>query len=84
MDVALALIRLRHKQICNMSANGILIAHSVPTKDLLQAIRSQLGPLLDEVTTHIREFSKARSQLCLFIMEIISGAALPSSLRRPT
>lgn len=35
-------------------------------------------------TTYVRAFTNARSQFCLLIMEIISGAALPSSLSLPT
>lgn len=34
--------------------------------------------------THILEFTNARSQFCLLIIEIISGAALPSSFNLPT
>ncbi len=34
--------------------------------------------------TYILPFTNARSQFCLLIIEIISGAALPSSFRRPT
>jgi len=34
--------------------------------------------------SYVRALTKARSQFCRLIMEIISGAALPTSLRRPT
>lgn len=84
MYVALALVRLCHEQIGHMSSNSIFIAHCVTSKDLLQAIGNQSRLLIDRITTHIRAFSKARSQLCLLIIEIISGAALPASFRRPT
>ena len=34
--------------------------------------------------TYLRALTNARSQFCLLIMDIISGAARPSSLSRPT
>ena len=37
MNITLALIRLCHKQVCDMSANAILIANSITAKDLLES-----------------------------------------------
>lgn len=85
VDVALALVCLCNEQIRHMPANAILIRDRVSTKHLLKpksGVRLWFGGI--EGKTYVRELISARSQFCLLIMEIISGAALPSSLSLPT
>lgn len=84
MDITLPFIGLRDEQVGNVSANTILIADSISSKDLLKTIKvsSAHRKLLQD--THFLALIKARSQFCLLIIEIISGAALPSSFNRPT
>lgn len=44
VDVALALICLRHKQVGNMSSDPVLIGYCVSTKHFLQSAHSQHFP----------------------------------------
>lgn len=85
MNVALALVRLRDEQICHVAADAVLVADGISTKYFLQAVSSQRARRLQVIRrAHILALTNARSQFCLLIMEIISGAALPSSLSLPT
>lgn len=86
MNVALAFVCLRHKQIRYMSPDTVLIRDCVPSKHFLES-NSPLAHATqthDATLTYVRELTRARSQFCLLIMDIISGAAFPSSLSLPT
>ena len=74
-----------HKEIRDMSTNVILVADSIASKYLLKPA-SQIYQYCTNRGTdaYVRAFAKARSQFCLLIMEIISGAAFPASLSFPT
>lgn len=84
VDVALALVGLSNKQVRHVPTNTILIRHSVSTKHFLEPIAKSIIASVNMVHTYVRALIRARSQFCLLIMEIISGAALPSSFNRPT
>lgn len=85
VNVALSFVRLRDEQIRHVPSNVVFVAHGVATKDLLQsAIRSASPSPSNRSRTYILAFTSARSQFCLLIMEIISGATLPSSFSLPT
>lgn len=86
MDVALAFVCLSNEEICHMSSNSILVADSIATEYFLQAKTRLVMRKTYQGTEdpYMRALTNARSQLCRFTMDIISGAALPSSFRRPT
>ncbi len=48
MDIALSLVRLRDKQVGNVSSDMILIACGIPPKDFLQPARSSATRLTSE------------------------------------
>lgn len=81
VDVTLALVGLSDKEICNMPANMIFVAHGITSKYLLQAgTVSQLSFNVANaggVVAYVLALTNARSQFCLLIMEIISEAAWP-------
>lgn len=78
MYITLALISLSDKQICDMPSNMILIAYSITSEYLLQArawstkgwVRNQ-----GSQAPYVLALTRALSQFCLLIIEIISGAA---------
>lgn len=86
MNITLSLIGLSDKQVRHMSSDVVLITDGVASKDFLQpATGLATTPIvMRENITYTRAFTRALSQFCLLIIEIISGAALPSSFRRPT
>lgn len=88
MYVALTFVGLSHKQVCDMSSNRVLITDSVTSKYFLQAeIRSVMAEERERdvgLYAYVRALIKALSQFCRLIMDIISGAAFPSSFKRPT
>lgn len=88
MDITLALVRLHHKQIGHMASDMIFVAGGITTKHFLETngrvSESCHRCQKKDKKTYIRELANARSQFCRLIMEIISGVALPASLRRAT
>jgi hypothetical protein len=84
VNVALAFVGLSHKQIGNMPSNAILVRDSVSTKHFLEAMGKLAASYRSSQSTYVRALIRARSQFCLLIMDIISGAALPSSFSLPT
>ena len=67
-----------------MPSDSVLIRYCISTKHFLQSAHSQYNIMQALGTTYVRALINALSQFCLLIIEIISGAALPSSFRRPT
>ena len=86
MNIALPFVRLRDEEIRHMPSNLILITNGVATKHLLETatLVSHLSQIQPSINTYVLAFTSARSQFCLLIIEIISGAALPSSFNLPT
>ena len=68
-----------------MSADVVLVADSIAAEYLLQSAVGQAMKYVSLVQmTYVLALISARSQFCLLIIEIISGAAFPSSFNRPT
>lgn len=86
MDVTLAFVGLRDKQVRHVPANAIFVRYCISTEHLLEPVLESVNAPLNKhnCSTYVRALIRARSQFCLLIMEIISGAALPSSFSRPT
>jgi len=84
VDVTLAFICLRDKQVRHMPADAVFVRHCIATEDFLKPFHRSVKASKLVCCTYVRALTKARSQFCLLIMEIISGAALPSSLSLPT
>ena len=76
MYITLPFIRLGHEKIGYMPSYVVLIANSISAEDLLQTRDCQINFEVQDCT-HARAFTKALSQFCLFIIDIISAAALP-------
>ena len=72
------LVSLCHKEIRNMSPNPIFVANSIASKHFLKPIENQIELQKPQrPDTYVLELMSARSQFCLLIIEIISGAAFP-------
>jgi hypothetical protein len=84
VDVALTLVRLGHEKVRHMPSNTVLVRDGVSAKHFLEPGASQQCLQSGHINTYVRALTRARSQFCLLIMEIISGAALPSSFNLPT
>lgn len=84
MYVTLAFVCLRDKQVRYVSANAVLVRDCVSTENLLKSVHRLADATKVMFRTYVRALTRARSQFCLLIIEIISGAALPSSFSLPT
>ena len=86
VNITLTLVCLRDEQIRHMAANVVLIADRVAAEDFLKSASSLVStfPFASKISTYVLALISARSQFCLLIILIISGAALPSSFSLPT
>lgn len=87
MNVTLAFVCLCHEEVGDVATDVVFVTDGVTTENLLQSTCSdQHGRArsLGVSRTYILALTRARSQFWRLIMEIISGAALPSSFNLPT
>lgn len=85
VNVTLSLICLCDKQVRHVPANVVLVTHSIAAENFLKSAFVLARYSTNRFnSTYTLAFTSALSQFCLLIMEIISGATLPSSFSLPT